>query len=261
MKHTAILYPLLAATLTAVLTACATSPMGHRQLQLFSQGELAKMGAESYQQIKQKTPITKNKAVRNYVNCVAHALTREIGGEWEVTVFQSDEVNAFALPGGKIGVYTGLLDVAEGQGQLAAVIGHEVGHVLADHSNARMSAQFATSAGVQLLGAALGSSGSIGGRQMMSALGLGAQVGLLLPYSRGQESEADLIGLKLMAQSGFDPREAVGLWRNMRDEAGGEPPAFLSTHPTSSDRIKALQNNMKPALQDYRNSSARPACG
>lgn len=250
------------AALTLLLAACATSPLGSPQLQLFSQQDLAKMGAASYQKIKQKTPIATDPSVKAYVQCVAHALTRQVGGGWEVTVFKSKQVNAFALPGGKIGVYTGLLKVAEGPDQLAAVIGHEIGHVLAEHSNARMSAKYATSAGMQLLAAFLGGGGSgASSQQIMAMLGLGAQVGLLLPYTRGQESEADIIGLKLMAEAGFDPRASVALWQNMRSAGGGAPPELLSTHPSSTSRIQHLKQYMGKAMAVYQNAASHPNCG
>lgn len=249
-------------TLVAALAACATSPMGNPQLQLFSPAELAQMGSKSYQKIKQETPIDSDKAVNAYVSCVAHALTAQVDGDWQVTVFKSKQVNAFALPGGKIGVYTGLLKVADGQAQLAAVLGHEIGHVLAHHSNARLSAQYATSAGMQMLGAFLGGDASSAtSKQVMSLLGLGAQVGVLLPYGRSQESEADIIGLKLMARAGFDPRAAITLWQNMSAAGGGAPPQWLSTHPSNAARIQHLKDNMGQALQLYQQAPSHPNCG
>lgn len=251
----------LIVSLTLALAACATSPLGHQQLQLFSPTQLAQMGAASYQKIKEETPVATDPAVNAYVNCVVHALTAEVGGQWTVTVFKSKQVNAFALPGGKIGVYTGLLKVADGPAQLAAVIGHEMGHVLAGHVNARMSAKYATSAGVQLLASFLGGGGSAASnREIMALLGLGAQVGLLLPYGRGQESEADIIGLQLMARAGFDPRAAVTLWQNMRAAGGGAPPELLSTHPSNASRIDHLQQNMAQAMRLYQQAPTHPNC-
>lgn len=253
----------LVTALTLLLAACATSPLGNPQLKLFSHQQLAQMGAASYEKIKAETAVATDDSLKAYVNCVAHALTRQIGGDWVVTVFKSDQVNAFALPGGKIGVYTGLLDVAQGQAQLAAVIGHEIGHVLAQHSNARLSAKYATSAGLQVLASLLGGgSGGPSSQRVMALLGLGAQVGLLLPYTRGQESEADIIGLKLMARAGFDPRAAVDLWRNMRAAAdGATPPELLSTHPSGTSRIHNLQQHMDKALSLYRQADTHPSCG
>lgn len=250
--------------LAAMLTACAVSPTGRHQLSLFPEQKIDQLGVQSYQKIKQETPASNNRALNNYVACVAHAITAQVGGEWEVTLFQSDQVNAFALPGNKIGVYTGLLKVTQNQGQLAAVLGHEVGHVLAHHGNARMSTQFATQTAVQLASAVAGGAGTAGGQLAMAALGAGAQVGVLLPFSRGQESEADEIGEQLMARAGFDPRESIALWQNMQRQGGNKPPEFLSTHPSEGDRIKDLQKHLPEAEQLYQQARAagrRPNCG
>jgi predicted Zn-dependent protease len=204
--------------------------------------------------MKKETPASDNARATAYVKCVASAITDVVSPKtkWEVTLFEDKAVNAFALPGGKIGVYTGLLKVAENQHQLAAVIGHEVAHVLADHGNARVSAQFATQSGLQLAQVLAGAT-SPQKAQLFGLLGLGAQVGVLLPYGRGQESEADILGLDYMARAGFDPRESVKLWQNMGKAAGGQqPPEFLSTHPSHERRIEQLNENMPEALKNYR---------
>lgn len=252
----------IAALLASTLTACAVSPTGRPQLKLFPDAEIAQMGVASYEKIKQETPIEKSSSVNNYVSCVANSITQIVGGSWEVNVFAEDQANAFALPGGKIGVYTGLLKIADGQGQLATVVGHEIAHVLADHGNARVSTQFATQSAIQLGGAIAG--GGAGGQLAVAALGAGAQVGVLLPFSRGQESEADILGVNLMARSGFDPRESVRLWQNMQQQSGNRPSSFLSTHPSEGDRIQKLQEHMPEALQIYNQARAagrRPNCG
>ena len=248
--------------IAATLTACAVSPTGRPQLKLFPDAEIAQMGVASYQKIKQETPIERSRAVNSYVDCVANSITRIVGGSWEVTVFAEDQANAFALPGGKIGVYTGLLKIADGQSQLATVVGHEVAHVLADHGNARVSTQFATQSALQLGSAIVG--GGAGGQLAIAALGAGAQVGVLLPFSRGQESEADILGVNLMARAGFDPRASVQLWQNMQRQGGNRPSSFLSTHPSEGNRIQALQQHMPEALQIYNQARAqgrRPNCG
>lgn len=254
----------LATTIVAVtLTACATSPTGRRQLEFFAPAQMAQMGDSAYQEIKKQTPETDNAAQRNYVQCVTQAITRVVpppvdGGQWRVTVFKDDKsVNAFALPGGNIGVYTGLLNVAKNQSQLAAVIGHELAHVQAQHANARMSTQYATSAGLQLASAVAGASGRGDQQAIMGLLGLGAQVGVILPFSRSQESEADVLGLRYMAQAGFDPRESIDLWHNMKAAGGGKPPEFLSTHPSSDTRIESLQGQMPQAMGLYEQSRAQ----
>lgn len=251
---------LFAVTLLLLLVACATSPTGRSQLKLFSGEKIAQMGVQSYQQMKEQEPIDHSTTDNRYVKCVANAITRVTGGDWEVTVFKDDQVNAFALPGGKIGVYSGLLDVAKTDDQLATVIGHEVGHVLADHGNERVSQQAATQGGLQVVSAFLGGSGGAGSQAIMSALGLGAQVGILLPFSRTQESEADTIGLELMARAGFDPRQSVQLWQNMAAAGGEKPAEFMSTHPSNESRINNLQSHMNQAMQLYQQAPNKPNC-
>jgi Putative Zn-dependent protease, contains TPR repeats len=254
---------LLAAIPLLFLAACATSPLGRSQIKLYSQPQMAKMGLEAFQQIEQKTPVSKNRHQTQVVNCVAQALTRQVTNyqaNWRVRLFQSDQVNAFALPGGEIGVYSGLLKVADNQDQLAAVIGHEISHVLADHANERVSQSQLAQAGLQLAGAAGLSSGTL------ALMGVGAQVGILLPFSRAQESEADMLGMDLMARAGFDPRQAVALWRNMARAAssGSKPPELLSTHPADATRIDQLQARLPrdlPIYQAARATGRRPNCG
>lgn len=241
----------------ALLMSCAISPLGRQQLRLLPDEQLTQMGATAYQEIKQQTQTSGNAGVNSYVNCVADAVTRELGaapGDWEVTVFVDESANAFALPGGKIGVNTGMLDVAENQHQLATVIAHEVAHVLAKHANERVSTSFATDAGLQLIGALSGADS--GTKQtLLGLLGVGAQVGILLPYGRVQESEADLLGLDLMARAGFDPQASVQLWQNMRSTGSG-PPEFLSTHPSGQTRIAGLRDRMPQALQIFEQARA-----
>ena len=206
-------------------------------------------------------------AKNDYVQCVATHILRAMPNtnpaDWEITVFDAEQANAFALPGGKIGVYTGLLNVAENQNQLATVIGHEVAHVLANHSNERVSTSFVTQSGLQLIQVAAGGSGSATQKQLFGLLGLGAQVGVTLPFGRKQESEADLLGLDLMARAGFDPRQSVALWQNMSKAAGQRPPEFLSTHPSGERRISDLSARMDSALQlslEARSAGRNPNC-
>ncbi|MGH8166484.1 MAG: M48 family metallopeptidase, partial [Woeseiaceae bacterium] len=206
------------AALILCAASCATSPLGRDQLILFPDDQIAQMGVTAYQELKDSTPVTRNREVNRYVECVADELIRaldpaasegnEEAGQWEVSVFADDQVNAFALPGGKIGVYQGLLSVAENQHQLATVVAHEIAHVLSRHSNERISTQYATSTGLELASAVAGQATPVK-QTLFGLLGVGAQVGILLPFSRSQESEADLVGLELMAKAGFDPRQSV----------------------------------------------------
>ncbi len=255
---------LILVSIVFAIASCATSPTGQRQLKLFPDSQMTKMGVTAFDDIKKKTPISKDQAVNDYVACVATAVYKQVNSniKWELVVFDDAAVNAFALPGGKIGVYTGLLGVASNQHQLAAVIGHEIAHVLADHGNARVSAAFATQTGVQLA-QVIGAAASPEKAQLLGLLGLGAQYGILMPYGRSQESESDILGLQMMARAGFDPRQSVTLWQNMGKAAGKQPPEFLSTHPSSESRIKLLQQHMAEAMQNYkqaREKGLKPDC-
>ena len=249
---------------TSFVFSCTTSPTGRPQLHLIPAEQMDQMGIAAYQDLKKKTPQSNNKSTIRYVTCVADTITHEIKltTEWEVTVFKDKSVNAFALPGGKIGVFTGLLKVTENQHQLATVIAHEVAHVIAEHANARVSASYATGASLKLVEVIAGTT-TPGKQRLLGLLGVGAQYGVLMPYGRGQESEADLLGLDYMAKAGFDPRESVLLWRNMSKQGGGQPPEFLSTHPTSQSRIRGLNARMPRALKLYETARAkgkRPKC-
>lgn len=253
---------LIAVTLLA--SACAVSPLGRKQLILFPDSQMDQMGVSAYQQMKGEQKVSQDTRTTAYVRCVANAITATLDSKapWEVNVFVDNSANAFALPGAKIGVNSGLLKVAQTPDQLAAVIGHEVGHVLAHHGNERMSIQFATQTGMQLLQTMSGEQ-TPEKQQLFGLLGLGSQVGITLPFSRKHEAEADLIGLKLMAQAGFDPRQSITLWQNMAKASGGAPPEFLSTHPADSTRIEGLQAHMPDALKLYqqaRASGRSPQC-
>jgi predicted Zn-dependent protease len=179
-----------------------------------------------------------------------------------VAVFEQNSPNAFALPGGKIGVHTGMLRVATNQDQLAAVIAHEVAHVLARHTNERISQEMAMQQGLGLI-QAIANPVSPTGQVMMGLLGVGAQYGVLLPYSRLQESEADMLGLDLMAKAGFDPRESINLWINMEQAGGSEPVEFMSTHPSHATRMQDLRQRIPMALDLSRQARAmgkNPQC-
>ena len=253
----------------SLLSACETTPTGRHQLQFLPDRDVAQMGNAAYADIKKKSPTAKDDAVSRYAQCVVRAVTavvpKPVGGEsWNVTVFQDDQVNAFALPGGNIGVYTGLLKAARTPGQLATVIGHEISHVQARHTNARLSTQYAAETTLAVIGAILIGEHKGDSRTAMALLGVGTQVGVLLPFDRAQESEADLLGLDYMAKAGFDPHEAVDLWRNMEKIGGKQPPAFLSTHPAHGKRIEDLQERVPQAMKFYNEAQAagrRPNCG
>lgn len=244
-----------------LLTACATSPTGRSQLLMMPDAQVEQMGLQAFTQTKQSKPVSKSNRYKNFVTCIAKPLVQQVGGNWEVVVFEDPTLNAFALPGNKIGVHTGLIKLVDNQDQLAAVIGHEIGHVMAKHSNERLSEKTAADVGLQLVSATVGSSiGQLG----MSALGLAAEYGVLLPFSRTHESEADIIGLSLMAKAGFNPQQSIVLWQKMSKASEGQKtPEFLSTHPADSTRIDDLNQYMPNAFNQYKQAQAagrHPVC-
>lgn len=245
------------------LTACATSPTGRSQFIYMSDSELNQMGLQAFDNLKAEKPQSNNAKYNQFVICIAEAITHETGGNWEVVVFADDSLNAFALPGNKIGVHTGLIKLVDNQDQLAAVIGHEVGHVLARHSNERMSQKTAVNSGVALVSAVSAPTSALG-QLAVSSLGIGAQYGIILPFSRTHESEADIIGLDLMAKAGFDPRQSINLWQKMDQASKGQQPSeFMSTHPSHDTRIKELSDHMPKAMQFYQQAQAigkKPRC-
>lgn len=257
---------LLIVTSLALVFSCNTSPTGRKQLLLLPEQQLAEQGVQAFTQIKKETPLSESQQQIEYVNCIAERLIKVLpdgtfSGEWEVQVFDSDAVNAFALPGGKIGVYTGLIDITDNADQLAAVIGHEIGHVIARHGNERVSQNVLAGVATDLTKSAL-ELGEVANQDLiLGALGLGIQYGVALPFSRSHESEADSIGLMLMADAAFDPRQSVNLWQNMAAaNEGKQPPEWLSTHPSAQTRIQRLQAEIPTALMRYTPDTATSTC-
>lgn len=245
---------LIVAASTAGLAGCATDATG-LGLNLVPEQQVQQMGLQTWQQIRQQEPVSPNGAYQRTAERISNRVLQAAGrdpSQWEVVVFQGEQANAFALPGGKIGVYEGMIELAANEAQLAAVIAHEIAHNEENHAAERVNSQMATQLGVDLAGAALGQTVGGGGAQIAALLGAGAQYGLLLPYSRNQELEADRQGLVYMARAGYDPREAVELWRRMEAQGGARPPVFASTHPAEGQRIEQLQQLMPQALEVYR---------
>jgi predicted Zn-dependent protease len=254
---------------------CETNPYtGRSQLLMTSVGQEVQMGTQAYDQIKTDPKVTlshdprETEPVKRVAARIIEAAKRSKYGEmakqfqWEVTVIKDDKTaNAFALPGGKMAVYTGIFPVAKTEAGLAAVMGHEVVHALARHGAERMSQGQLTNAALQVAGAVAGASGGgLMSQTAMAALGVGAQVGVLLPFSRKHESEADYVGILLAADAGYDPRESVGLWERMAQMSGGGGPAeFLSTHPSHDTRIEQLKSWMPEAMAIYQKKPAVPA--
>ncbi|MFM1895314.1 MAG: hypothetical protein RLZZ385_388 [Pseudomonadota bacterium] len=239
------------------LTACTTSPTQRRQVVLYSDAELAQQGVQVYQRMRAEMVTSNNQPQIDFVQCVTNYIVAALDDTqrgshlWEVTLFEEDSANAFALPGGKMGVYSGLLEVTDNQHQLAAVMAHEVGHVLARHSNERASQSTLIGIG-RVVAQVAGVSDTT-----LQAIDLGTQYGLFLPFNRTQESEADQIGVMLMAEAGFDPREAITLWQNMSAGDGPRPPELLSTHPSPATRMADLARLMGPAETLRRAANAR----
>ncbi len=259
MKHRLILI----LWMISFLAACATTPTGRNQLAFMPDAELDAMGLQAFSDMKNEKTINHDARENQFVSCIANAITREVGGNWEVVVFEDKTLNAFALPGNKIGVHTGLVDLVDNQDQLASVIGHEIGHVLARHSNERMSQKLGAQVGMSLIAAVAAPQTALG-QTALGLLGVGAQYGLIMPFSRLHESEADNIGIELMAKAGFNPAESITLWQKMAQASqGGQPPEFLSTHPSHETRIDDLRKQLAKArnlMQQAHAAGKKPNC-
>lgn len=227
-----------------VLSGCATNQ------------ELEAIGAQQFEQIRENSALVTDRRTIDYVACVANAIVAELEGPdadmyWELAVVQNPTINAFVLPGGKIVVFTGILDVAANQHQLAAVMGHEVAHVTAGHPQERMMRQEAVAFGADTLALVLGGGYAQQTQAASSSLRTLSTLGILNPFSRGQETEADLIGLEFMARAGFDPRESVELWKTMNEKNESSLPEYMSTHPSGDTRIEELISHYPIALVEY----------
>jgi metalloendopeptidase OMA1, mitochondrial len=252
----------LAVVLAAVLVwqGCQTVPVtGRRQFNIVGAAEELQLGISSFEQLKKDTPVNRDPAINALVQRVGQrvaAVAELPGAQWEFVVFETKEPNAFCLPGGKVGVNTGILPITQDEAGLATVIGHEVAHAAAHHGGERMSESLALQTGGQLLGSGLATTDPRWQAAATTAYGLATQVGLQLPHSRSQESEADRIGLIYMARAGYQPEASVAFWQRFsayNKQAGGNTtPAFLRTHPLDDKRIQDLQLWMPEAKQNYR---------
>ena len=251
----------LPATLTVVLAAifgASTSALAQ------SDAELEAEAAKEFARIKAQAPLTTDQDIIDYIACVANSVVSVLEPpdsdlHWEMAIVETQELNAFVMPGGKIVIYEGILRAARNQHQLAAVIGHEIAHVTAEHTKRKLLSGGGKSMeiGIQVAAVLLGAGNYGATYTAQEMLNQGAMYGILLPYKRGQETEADVIGLQYMAMAGFDPRAAVPLWQNMQEEAGGEGPAeFASTHPSSENRIESLISQWAEVLPLYNQAHA-----
>ena len=247
-----------------VVVACQTVPItGRSQIMLLPEPEETRMGLQSYQEILRKSRISRDTQFNYLVSRVGTRIAQATGRtdyRWEFKVIEDDkQVNAFALPGGKVAVYTGILPVTKDDAGLATVMGHEVAHAIARHGGERVSQGLLVQAGLTAVQASLASRDPRMVQQVTGLLGAGAAVGVILPFSRAQESEADHLGLIYMAKAGYDPRAAISFWQRMDQAARGRagPPQFLSTHPSHETRIKQIEEWVPEALLYYQTSPHR----
>jgi predicted Zn-dependent protease len=247
--------------LSIMIAACFVNPQTHRRaLVLFTPQEEANLGASAFSEIKTSTPISNDPAQTAAVQRIGQKISGVVElpyAQWEFVVFNDDKtVNAFCLPSGKVGVYTGILPLTQNDAGLATVVGHEVAHAVARHGGERMSQSLLVELGGMGLALAMQNKPKQTQNLALQAYGVAAVVGVELPFSRKQELEADYMGLLYMAKAGYDPREAVTFWQRFKswsDQRGGQPPEFLSTHPLDSHRIKELEKHMPEALAIYEN--------
>ena len=240
------------------LSGCYTVPeTGRHSLVMVSPEEETKLGVQAFQEIRQQEKVSSDPAALARVTRVGQRIATAVGddlptAQWEFVVVDSPELNAFALPGGKVGVYTGILNLATTDDELAIIIGHEVAHVTARHGGERMTVQQGVALGGALLGGVAGGQLSEGTLNAVKlAYGVGSQLAVL-PHSRFQESEADRIGLRYAARAGYDPRAAITFWQKMNQQAQSSGmPKFLSTHPSGEDRMQTLQQEMPEVLPLY----------
>lgn len=253
----------------ALLSACSTVPeTGRSQLTLVSDAQVQSMAAQGFAEMKQELTVSQNPEMNARLRRVGERIVKAARArgadlpppaQWEFVVFEDEAVNAFAMPGGKVGFYTGIFPLFENDDDLAVVMGHEIAHVAADHGRERVSQQMtAQVAGAGLaLGLGLGEVRQDSAQIALAAFGAGSTVFGILPYSRLQESEADEVGLIYSASAGYDPRRSISLWQRMAEQVGARPPEFLSTHPSENTRIRRLQKLMPEVMPLYEQASGQ----
>jgi predicted Zn-dependent protease len=252
----------LAAWSAIILTGCNTVPVtGRSQFNVMSSGQEMQLGLTSFDELKKQTPVSNDAAAKALVQRIGQRIAAVAGkdmpdAKWEFVVFESKEANAFCLPGGKVGVYTGILPITRDEAGLATVLGHEIAHAVARHGGERMSEALAVQTGGKLVGASLSNADPRWQSAANIAYGVTSKVGLELPHSRKQESEADEIGLLYMARAGYDPEAAVEFWQRFgaynQQQQGASTPAFLRTHPTDDARVQHLKELMPRAKAELK---------
>jgi predicted Zn-dependent protease len=240
-----------------LFTACATVPYTQRhQFNLVSNEQEAKLGDDAYKEILAKNPRSENQGWQDMIQRTGANIknvAEQPDFKWEFNVLKGKDVNAFCLPGGKVAFWEGIMPICENETGVAVVMGHEVAHAIAHHGAERMSQGMGAEIIGQILAVGLGNTSPATRDNVLKLYGVGANVGVMLPFSRKHESEADKIGLLLMAKAGYDPRATVEFWKRMSKAGGGEkPPEFLSTHPSDETRIRQLEEWMPEALAFYK---------
>ncbi len=251
-----------------ILIACSTVPItGRQQLNLLPEETMLSMSLQEYDQFLIENQLSKNQAQTHMVKRVGSKIQKAVeqyfaqnnmseelsNYAWEFNLVESDEVNAWCMPGGKVVVYTGILPLTKDETGLAVVMGHEIAHAVAQHGNERMSQGLIAQMGGVALSTALETEPETTQQLWMAVYGLGAQYGLMLPYGRLHENEADHLGLIFMSMAGYDPNAAVAFWQRMAAKKGGQsPPEFLSTHPSDAKRIKNIQSLIPEARKYYK---------
>jgi predicted Zn-dependent protease len=250
-----------------LLQFCTLVPLtGRRQLSLVSDADMFSMSFAQYDQFLKENKLSRNTAQTNMVKGIGKRIQNAVTTyfarnnlsqglnefAWEFNLIESKEANAWCMPGGKVVVYSGILPVTQNENGLAVVMGHEIAHAVAKHSNERMSQSLLAQLGGQTLSLALQQEPQQTQQIWMGLFGVGVQLGAMLPYSRLQESEADHLGLIFMAMAGYDPNGAIEFWQRMSQNAGAKPPEFLSTHPSDENRIRKIKSEIPEAMKYYK---------
>lgn len=266
-SHLLMYYTMSLFMIAIFLQSCGSVPVtGRKQLQLVSDQQVVALSLQQYNEFIKQAPLEKGTKEAQMVSRVGSRIATAVetylknngyqndlqNFRWDFNLVKSKQVNAFAMPGGKVVAYEGLLPLTKDENGLAVVIGHEIAHVVAKHANERLSQQMALQYGGAIVGGILGGSSQITQQIAGAVFGLGAQYGVMLPYSRKHEYEADEMGLIFMAMAGYDPRTAVSFWQRMASQSGKQSaPEFASTHPSDQNRINNIQNLMEKALSYY----------
>ncbi len=261
-------YALIIFILLSFSASCSTVPItGRTQLNLIPDSTMNSMSFQQYGDFLKNNKIAKDKKKTLMVKSVGNKIQKAVERffaekeksdalkdyDWEFNLVESEDVNAWCMPGGKVVVYTGILPVAESETGLAVVMGHEIAHAIAKHGSERMSQGLIAQMSGMALSVAIKEQPETTQKLWMTAFGVGAQYGVILPYSRTHETEADRLGLVFMAMAGYDPHEAVGFWQRMAEKKGGKaPPEFMSTHPSDKTRINKIKEAIPEAMKHYK---------